>query len=220
MRFRTFALTGVAAAALLCAFAVSGEADIKRELAEFKAVWGNRKATNLEKRAAVQALPTGDADLVDTYVEILESDVWQYRAEILVRILNESNEGVLAGLEQWLHDEKKTKRAPAAAEHILWALYNHQRWATDEKWKQAGKLVRMEDLAEKVKARMIRELGRWRGRLTIPIEEIPEDQRPTDGKPVYDQATQDRMRVDGKLLVDLLGENFAEKKKANLHLRR
>jgi hypothetical protein len=60
---------------------------------------------------------------------------------------------------------------------------------------------------------------RGRGRRTIPIEEIPEDQRPTDGKPVYDQATQDRMRVNGKLLVDLLGENFAEKKKANLHLR-
>ncbi len=218
MRFRTFALAAIAAVAMLSAFAVSSEADIKRDLAEFKSVWGNRKATNLEKRAAVQALPTGNAELVDIYAEILESDVWQYRAEVMAKIINESNEDLLAGLEKWLLDEKKSGRAPAAAEHLIWAMYNNPRWATDEKWQLSARILRMDKLADKAKARMIRELGRWRGRLTIPLEEIPEKERPEDGKPVYDPQTQTRMRANAKVMVDLLGENL-ENRKANLQLR-
>ncbi len=204
MRYKTVALTGICALALLAAFAGSSSADMKRTIAEFRAIWNKSKATNLEKRRAVQSLPTGSAEMAEVWIEILESDVWQYRADVMMKVRDESDSATLLALEKWLFDDKKSFRQPAAAEHILWALYNNQKWVSEEKWKKAPQIVNMDKLAEKVKARMVRELGVWRGSLS------PEGQK--------DPAVQAAMKVNVRVLVDLLATNMGERK-PNLQLQ-
>lgn len=157
---RTFVLAGLG---LFAAVSIASAGDVK----EFWGVWKNRKATNLEKNEAVNNL-TGGEDLVDPYLEILESDTWQYRATITGRIQGETNEKLLAKLEEFLFDEKEVAKRPAAGEHVLWALYNNQTWAKPEKWARAQELVQAKKVPDKVKARMLRELGVFRGAADLP----------------------------------------------------
>jgi pimeloyl-ACP methyl ester carboxylesterase len=205
MNLRILALTG-AVLALTLAFATSGQADVKKDVAKFKSVWSNKKSINLDKMRAIRELPTGDAGLLDVYIEILESDVWQYRAHVLQEIQRLSNDETLNALTEWLFDEKKVVKSPAAAEHMVWALYNNQKWATEQNWERAHELVRMEKLAEKVKARVIRELGKWRG----PLPESETDERHKIPE------LHARMKLNARILVEMLAENLKARKGSEL----
>jgi pimeloyl-ACP methyl ester carboxylesterase len=194
MKVWTKLLTGAALAATVAVFAVPSEADVKKELSAFKAVWGDKKKSTREKFEAVQALPTGDEGLAATYIEILETDVWQYRADVaLNRIVQENNEALLAELSKFLFDEKKAPKQPSAAEHLVLALYNNQNFANAANWAKLGDIVNNEKMPSKVKRRAIRELGRWRG-----AEEVP--------------AVQTQMKANAGLLISLLKTNLANKK--------
>ncbi|MCC6463733.1 MAG: alpha/beta hydrolase [Planctomycetes bacterium] len=137
----------------------------KKENAEFDKVWNAPKSTCLQKNEAVAGvLSTNvDTDTVVKMLQIMESDVWQYRGQALMAIRDCADAKVLAELEKFLFDGKKSSKQAAAAEHTLWALYNNKNWVSAEKWTKAGDIVRGKDFPEKVKARMIRELGAFRG---------------------------------------------------------
>lgn len=137
----------------------------KKENAEFDKVWLNQKATCLQKNEAVNGLlgAAVDADTVPKMLQIMESDTWQYRGAAIMHIRSSTDTAVLAELEKFLFDGKKAAKQAAAAEHTLWALYNNEKWVNAEKWTKAGEIVRSKDHPEKVKARMIRELGIFRG---------------------------------------------------------
>ncbi|MCA8913096.1 MAG: sigma-70 family RNA polymerase sigma factor [Planctomycetes bacterium] len=169
------------------------------DLKDFWRVWRDRKATCLEKAEAVHGLGSGDRKLIDAYLAVLESDVWQYRASVTAAIQGETDEGLLAALENFLFDEKDVAKNPSAAEHILWALYNNSTWATPEKWDQAVSLVTAKKVPDKVKARMLRELGVFRG-------------------DPGDEDAQAAARHNVKILVDLLAFGRDENK-LNLELR-
>ncbi len=205
MRLRSYALASAAVAVLLGVFSTNPQADLKQDLAAFNKVWNDKKSINLDKMKAIESLPRGDAGLTDTYTTILESDVWQYRAEILTRITTESDSALLDALAKWLFDPKQNVKKPAAAEHVAFALLNNQKWATPENWQRAGELVAQEKLAEKVKARVIRELGRWRFQMETP-EQIasPDAQGP--------------MKANARILVSLLSAS-AKERKPNVNLR-
>ena len=160
MRLRSLSIAALAAVGLLMTFTTASAS--KKTNPEFWKVWTDRKATNLAKRDAVDQL-LGGPELVEEYLEILESDVWQYRATITGRLQSETDKELLAKLEEFLFDEKETAKKPAAAEHICWALYNNQNWVNEEKWAKARELVMSKKTPEKVKARMLRELGVFRG---------------------------------------------------------
>lgn len=129
---------------------------------EFWKVWRDKKSTNLNKNDAVQQLE-GGPELLDEYLEVLESEVWQYRATVTARIQGATNKELLAALEAFLFDEKQVEKKAAAAEHTAWALYNNQTWANAEKWALSAQLVTSKKTPEKVKARVLRELGVFRG---------------------------------------------------------
>lgn len=133
------------------------------DISKFYSVWNSRKATPTEKQTAVDGLPQSGENLTKAYIEVLESDVWQYRRSVVARIQQETNESVLKELEKFLFDERSVHRQPAAGEHLAWAMYNNSVWATREKWDFATKMVKSKRYPEKVKARMIRELGQFRG---------------------------------------------------------
>ncbi|MCB9933439.1 MAG: alpha/beta hydrolase [Planctomycetes bacterium] len=159
MRLRSLAMPALVTLGLVIAFtSVSAGPDN----AEFWKVWKDRKATNLEKNDAVNGL-AGGKELTDEYLEILESDVWQYRASITGRVKDETNKELLAELEKFLFDEKEVSKKPAAGEHLVWALYNNKNWVNAEKWARASQLVTSKKTPDKVKARMLRELGVFRG---------------------------------------------------------
>lgn len=190
-------------AAALAAFAVIGSSLVlgapNPQITNFAKVWNDKKATNLDKRAALQDLPR-TAEAIPQYIQALESDVWQYRAEVLVRIFQETDEKTLAEWEKFLFDDKKAPKQPAAAEHILWALYNNSTWAKEAKWSRAAEIVKSKAYPEKVKARMIRELGDFR---------LGTEKQPNDPKNPELQA---RARNNVKVLVDLLEWALADKK--------
>lgn len=190
---RTFSFLAVAAMIGL-SMTPSSANDIKKELNEFKKTWTDRRASTRTKYEAIRNLPQGNPGLAEWYIEILEGEVWQWRAEVtLQRLINETDEKLLAALAEFLFDEKKAPKQPAAAEHLVLGLFNNQTFATAERWSRAGELVRNEKMPAKVKWRMIRELGRWRG-----AEDHPE--------------VQAQMKANCKLLIDLLAENLANKK--------
>lgn len=194
MKLWTKLMTGAALAATFAVFAVPTEADVKKDLSAFKTVWADKKKSNRLKLEAVQALPGGDKLLAPTYIEILESDVWQFRAEVAFnRIVQESNTELLAELSTFLFDEKKAPKSPSAAEHLVLALYNNQTFATAENWTRLGDIVRNPKMPSKVKRRAIRELGRWRG-----AEDLP--------------AVQTQMKANVGLLIGLLRDNLLDKK--------
>ncbi|MCB9894333.1 MAG: alpha/beta hydrolase [Planctomycetes bacterium] len=169
MRLRSLSLAVMATAGLLLAF-TTASAD-KKSNPEFWKVWADRKATNLDKQQAVDAL-IGGKELKEEYLEILESDVWQYRDTMMFRLQTETNKELLAAMEEFLFDEKEVAKKPAAAEHVLWALYNNQNWSTPEKWVRASEIVKSKKTPEKVKARMLRELGVFRGETATAAENV------------------------------------------------
>lgn len=190
---RFFTLAAVAAM-LGMSITPSSANDVKRQVKEFEKTWNNRRASTREKAEAVRNLPQGDAELADTYISILEGEVWQWRAEVVLqRLINETDQALLNELDEFLFDEKKAPKKPAAAEHLILGLFNNATFATTERWMRAGEIVRNDKMPAKVKWRMIRELGRWRG-----AEASPE--------------VQALMKHNCKLLIDLLGENLKEKK--------
>ncbi|MBZ0138016.1 MAG: alpha/beta hydrolase [Planctomycetes bacterium] len=190
---RLFSLAAVAAM-LGVAFTPSSAGDIKKELSEFKKTWTDRRASTREKYEAVRALPTGNKDLADWYIDVLEGEVWQWRAEIMLqRLTTETDPDLLNELGKFLFDEKKAPKQASAAEHLILGLFNNSSFAKPERWARAGELIRNEKMPDKVKWRMIRELGRWRG-----AEDNPE--------------VQTLMKNNCRLLIDLLGENLKAKR--------
>lgn len=195
MRLRSLAVPALVTFGLIVAFtSVSAGPDN----AEFWKTWRDRKSTNLNKRDAVDAL-VGGAELADEYLEVLESDVWQYRASVTGRVQGETNQELLAALGKFLFDEKEVVKKPSAGEHLVWALYNNATWATAEKWNRAPELIMGKKVPEKVKARMLRELGVFRGAPDSP-----------------DAQKQGKENV--KVLVNLL-EMVAEDKKFSRELK-
>lgn len=189
MRLRSLAMPALVTFGLILAFtSVSAGPDNP----EFWKVWRDKKSTNLNKRDAIDAL-VGGPELADEYLEILESDVWQYRATATGRVQGESNQELLAALEKFLFDEKEVGKRPSAGEHLVWALYNNATWATAEKWGRAPELVMGKKVPEKVKARMLRELGVFRG-----APDSPEAQK--------------QAKENVKLLVGMLEMASADKK--------
>ncbi|MCA8936525.1 MAG: alpha/beta hydrolase [Planctomycetes bacterium] len=159
MRLRSLRTATLVGMGLLLAFTtVSGASGPK----EFWNVWNGKKSTNLEKDKAVNDLIGGE-ELIDPYLAVLESDVWQYRATVIQRVQGETNEKLLAKLEEFLFDEKAVQKQPSAGEHLVWAMYNNQTWAKPEKWAMAKQLVMSKKVPDKVKARMLREMGVFRG---------------------------------------------------------
>ena len=172
----------------------SSASDIKQQLMEFRKTWTDRRASTREKQEAIQNLPTGNAELAQWYIEVLEGEVWQWRAEIMLqRLTAETNPELLDELAEFLFDDKKAPRQPAAAEHLILGLFNNTTFATNERWARAGELIRNDKMPAKVKWRMIRELGRWRGAVDHP-------------------DVQALMKLNCKLLIDLLGENLKAKR--------
>lgn len=168
------------------------------QIANFKKVWNDKKATNLDKAKAIDELPR-NKEVIPDYLTVLESDVWQYRANVMVRIRDESDPTVLAEYEKFLFDEKKGggPKQPAAAEHIVWALYNNTNWINVERWAKASELVKSKAYPDKVKARVIRELGGIFAR-AAEGEKVPE--------------LQAQAKENVKTLVSLLEWSFSEKK--------
>jgi pimeloyl-ACP methyl ester carboxylesterase len=172
----------------------SSASDIKKELTEFKKTWNDRRASTRAKYEAVRNLPFGNKGLADTYIDVLEGDVWQWRAEIMLqRLVAETDTALLDELGEFLFDAKKSPKKPAAAEHLILGLFNNATFATPERWSRAGELIRNDKMPAKVKWRMIRELGRWRG-----AEDLPE--------------VQAQMKSNCNLLIDLLAENLSDRK--------
>ncbi|MCA8912540.1 MAG: alpha/beta hydrolase [Planctomycetes bacterium] len=198
MRLRSLRIATIVGLGLFVAFSTVSARN--ENVDEFWKVWRDRKADNLQKNDAVSKLVGGD-ELVDPYLEILESDVWQYRAQVIDHLRNETNEALLKGMEDFLFDEKQVAKKPAAGEHVLWALYNNANWVKPEKWDKAKLLVMEKKVPEKVKARMLRELGRWRG------------------TSVDNPEAQALARQNVKILVDLLAFALEEKKKFSPELR-
>ena len=190
MRFRSLSLAGLALVGVALTFG-SAAAD-KKSNPEFWKTWNDKKATNLQKRDAVESL-IGGKEVAEEYIEVLESDVWQYRATVTGRIQSETNKELLAALEEFLFNEKDIVKKPAAAEHICWALYNNQTWVNAEKWSKARSLIVGKKTPDKVKARMLRELGVFRG-----APDLPEPQA--------------QAKANVKLLVDLLEWAASDKK--------
>jgi hypothetical protein len=119
---------------------------------------------------------------------------WQWRAEIMLqRLVAETDTALLDELGEFLFDAKKSPKKPAAAEHLILGLFNNATFATPERWSRAGELIRNDKMPAKVKWRMIRELGRWRG-----AEDLPE--------------VQAQMKSNCNLLIDLLAENLSDRK--------
>lgn len=165
MRHRSLRMAAIVGLGLFVALSSVSAGDDGTK--EFWSVWRNKKSTNLEKNDAVNALIGGE-ELVEPYVTILEGETWQYRASVTGRIQGETNEKLLAKLEEFLFDEKEVSKNPAAAEHILWALYNNSTWVKPEKWDAGKMLVMSKKVPDKVKARMLRELGVFRGAADNP----------------------------------------------------
>lgn len=166
MKVRSLGMTGLALFGLFLAFSPVSAGD-SPEIKEFWKVWRGKKSTNLEKNTAVDSLLGGE-ELAEPYLEILESDTWQYRATVVGRVQGETNEKLLAALEEFLFDEKKVSKRPAAAEHLIWAMYNNSTWATAEKWNELPALIQAKKVPDKVKARALRELGVFRGASDLP----------------------------------------------------
>ena len=185
-------LSTLALAALAVGFMYSATLAADNDNKEFWAIWKDKKSTNLQKNDAVNAL-LGGPELKDEYLEILESDVWQYRANVTGRVQGETNKDLLSGLEEFVFDEKQVEKKPAAAEHLVWALYNNTTWVNEEKWLKAKQLIGSKKTPDKVKARMLRELGRFRGA-------------------VADAASHAGARTNVKTLVELLEVAVADKK--------
>jgi pimeloyl-ACP methyl ester carboxylesterase len=194
MRLRSLSTLALATLAVGAVYtSISAANDNK----EFWDLWRDKKSTNLQKNDAVNAL-LGGAELKDEYLEILESDVWQYRASVTGRVKDETNKELLAALEEFLFDEKEVAKKPAAGEHLAWALYNNTTWATEEKWLKAKLLVGSKKTPDKVKARVLRELGVFRGSAEVPNE--------------GNAAAQKAARTNVKTLVELLEVAVLDKK--------
>ncbi|MCB9895943.1 MAG: sigma-70 family RNA polymerase sigma factor [Planctomycetes bacterium] len=131
----------------------------KRANPDFWKVWLDKKATVTQKLEVVVNLMVG----FDEYTEVLESDVCQFREIAVRRLQNEQNKKLLELLEEFLFDSKEVWKRPAAGEHVLWALYNNENWVTPAKWSRSAELVTDKKVPENVKARMLRELGVFRG---------------------------------------------------------
>ena len=187
MKPRTIIMPVLALLGLLLAFSPA-----LADVSDFWKTWRDRRATNLQKRDAVNDL-MGGKELKDPFLEILESDVWQYRASVTGRIQSSSDEALLAELEKFLFDEKAVAKQPAAAEHVAWGLYNNTNWATEEKWQKSGGLVKNKKTPDKVRLRILRELGLFRG-------------------PAANAQAQTLARTNVKVLVDLLAWSLNEKK--------
>ncbi|MHC4840263.1 MAG: alpha/beta fold hydrolase [Planctomycetota bacterium] len=183
------------------AFFISNDTDanVKGQVAAFDKVWKNKKSTNLVKRDAIDALPTGDTGLRKTYIKVLESDVWQYRWQITYRIFQETDEDFLASLWSFVTDGKAVKKTPAAGEHMLWALLRNEKFATLERWHELNDLIHDKNQPEKVKVRALREMG------------VP--RRSPVGAPTF---SQDLAKQNVRLLIDLLEESLANKKASAL----
>ncbi|MBX3473540.1 MAG: alpha/beta hydrolase [Planctomycetes bacterium] len=191
-RLALFAAVGV----MLASATVSGQAN--KEIQNFKKVWNDRKSTNLDKSKAIDELPR-NKEVVPDYLTILESDVWQYRVNVMVRIKDESDPNVLAEYEKFLFDEKKGggPKQPAAAEHVVWALYNNTNWVNADRWAKGAEIVKSKAYPEKVKARVIREMGGIFNRAN-------------EGEKVPELQAQGKLNV--KTLVSLLEWSFTDKK--------
>lgn len=186
---------GFMAALIAVAFCVSSNsADIKQDISKFDSVWKSNRKSNIEKRDAIKELPTGDKQLRKAYIKILESDVWQYRWQVTVRIVQETDEEFLKSMWSFVMD-KAVKRSPAAGEHMIWALLRNHNFATLERWAELGNLIREKKFPEKVKARAIREMG------------IPRSN--TTGNKTF---SQDLAKQNVRLLIDLLGESIEDKR--------
>lgn len=194
-RLGSLVLAGVAATLAFSTIAL-GAPD--PQIANFKKVWNDKKATNLDKMKAIEELPR-NKEVIPDYLAILESDVWQYRLTVMIRIKDESDPAVLAEYEKFLFDEKKGggPKQPAAAEHVVWALYNNTNWVNAERWAKGADLVKSKAYPDKVKARVIREMGGI-------------FQRAQDGEKVPELQAQGKANV--KTLVSLLEWSFSEKK--------
>jgi pimeloyl-ACP methyl ester carboxylesterase len=194
MKLRSLSTLALATLAIGAAYTSINAANDNKE---FWDLWRDKKSTNLQKNDAVNAL-MGGAELKDEYLEILESDVWQYRASVTGRVQGETNPELLKALEEFLFDEKEVAKKPAAGEHLVWALYNNATWATEEKWLRAKELMVSKKTPDKVKARMLREIGVFRGAAGTP--------------PAGDAAGQKAARTNVKMLVELLDLAMADKK--------
>lgn len=196
MKLRRWARSGLILVALCVAFTTVYANNYR----DFRKVWNGRNSTNLEKMAAVQGLPYGEEGLADVYIEILESDVWQYRREVIVRVQGETDEKLLNALGEFLYDDKKVARQAAAGEHLVWALHNNATWATDERWANSGKILKNDRYPEKVRARMLRELGVFRG--------LPSD-----------EAIQAKAKANVRVLIDFLDWQKDNKRKTTRELK-
>lgn len=162
MAAKIFATTGAAILVLMFVMTTTGSADA-RKISEFKRVFSSSKASNLEKNRAIEALPRGDKALAVEYRTILETDVWQWRAQVMQRVQQETSGELLDELFKWVTDDRQTQRQPAAAEHLVWALMNNERGRSIERYSEMAKAVHANRAPDKLKNRVIRELGVWRG---------------------------------------------------------
>jgi len=163
MNVRNVATVGVAAMLLLTSFTTVTFADVRGAINEFRRVFNNNRASTREKHQAITALPNNDKLLVLEFVTVMESDVWQHRAEVMINRVREANSAeMLEELETWITTERNITRSPAAAEHMAWGLLNNRHYATAEKFAKLSELVKMQRLDAKVKYRIVRELGVWR----------------------------------------------------------
>jgi pimeloyl-ACP methyl ester carboxylesterase len=163
MNVRAIGITVTASLVLLLSFTTMSFADVRGAINEFRRTFNNNKASTREKHQAVQALPNNDKQLVQEYITVLEQDVWQWRADILGKIQSSRSDDLLAGLEEFLDNQNQVIRNPAAAEHIVWGLLNNSEYQSAEKFAKLSALAKVQRIAPKVKYRVVRELGVWRG---------------------------------------------------------
>lgn len=163
MAAKICATTGAAILVLMFVMATTGFADARQKIGEFRRTFTNTKASNLEKSRAIKALPRGDKALAAEYRMILETDVWQWRAEVMQRVQTETSSELLDELFEWVADDTQTQRQPAAAEHLVWALMNNERGRSIERYTEMAKATTGKRAPDKLKNRVIRELGVWRG---------------------------------------------------------
>lgn len=164
MRLKSIAMVGAASVALILAFTTTGDAQ-KADLTEFRKVWNNKKSSNREKLEAVQNMPRNGAGLSDEYRMIFETDVWQWRGEVLQRTIAEADTAMIDAHIEWLtgkNADKNVTKQPAAAEHLLLGLMNNQRTSTNENFTKFAELVLMKGVPDKVRYRVLAEFGRFR----------------------------------------------------------
>jgi pimeloyl-ACP methyl ester carboxylesterase len=163
MKFHGYVAGAVAVALLLTSVSTVSMADVRRALAEFRRTFNSNQVSTREKNEAIQGLPSNDKAVVDEYINILETDVWQWRSQVLGRLQQTDNAEILNAIEEWVLNERNLQRQPSAGEHIVWALFNNRGYLNAEKSAKLASIVQMQRATPKVKNRVVRELGVWRG---------------------------------------------------------